>query len=114
MAVDLSVSGPLDEVEGARSVAGYRIAQEALANVSKHTVDASVTVRVRVDSDVCEVSVANAGGTRRPDPHQEPGYGLVGMRERVMSVGGSLVAGPTPDGWSVDAVFPRAANGDRP
>ena len=38
-----------------------------------------------------------------------PGYGLVGMTERATLLGGSLEAGPAPDGgWTVHAVLPRA------
>ena len=40
--------------------------------------------------------------------HTPPGYGLVGMAERASLLGGTLRAGPDPDGgWTVDAVLPK-------
>ena len=40
------------------------------------------------------------------------GYGLIGMRERAASLGGTFDAGPTPGGWRVSCRLPFEANGD--
>ena len=49
------------------------------------------------------VTVRNDGP---PTPAPTPGAGLRGMRERAESLGGHLDAGPTDDGWLVEAVLP--------
>ncbi len=112
LAVAYEQSGPTHEVDPAVAVASHRIAQEALSNVSKHTVGAEVEVEVGVDDGICRVSVVNRGG--HPVMAQNgsgvgSGHGLTGMRERAVSVGGSLIAGPIADGWSVEATFPRTS-----
>lgn len=82
----------------------YRIVQEALTNVVKHA-PPDATVHVRVDTGSQEpgrlirVKVENsAGAAGRPAPLLPSGRGLVGMRERSALYGGSVDAGPTPDG----------------
>jgi signal transduction histidine kinase len=70
-----------------------RIVQESLTNIARHAPGAgSVTVEVSDDGPPARV---DAGG-----------YGLVGMRERVEALGGTLSAGPRPDGWTVRATLP--------
>ncbi|MEM9561660.1 MAG: histidine kinase [Actinomycetota bacterium] len=116
MDVEHRVDGPADEVEGPLAVACHRIVQEALANVSKHTVGARVLVTVDVDRSRCQVEIRNEGGEALPataSAFETPGHGLVGMRERALSVGGSLLAGPIDNGWSVEVVVPRTAAVDR-
>lgn len=116
MDVRLRVTGPVETVTGPQAVACHRIAQEALANVSKHTTGATVEVVIDVDDDRCEVSIRNQGGTAIPpsdSPFDGTGHGLVGMRERALSVGGSLLAGPIDGGWSVEVVVPLTTTVDR-
>ncbi|MFF8425559.1 sensor histidine kinase [Streptomyces sp. NPDC016566] len=109
----VEVAVTADEVPPAVGAAAYRIVQEALTNAVRHgdREDLTVKVRVYVDEDaegagdVLRVHVTDDGvgagdGT--------PGYGLVGMRERARSVGGTLAAGPREDaqGFEVMAVLP--------
>jgi signal transduction histidine kinase len=49
--------------------------------------------------------VADTSGPVAPAP-SEPGYGLVGMRERASALGGELTAGPTREGWRVRCRLP--------
>ena len=116
MAIDFTTSGPVEEVEGPQAVACHRIVQEALANVSKHTTGAAVEVSVEVGAERCQVEVHNRGGQTLPStdgPFDGTGHGLVGMRERALSVGGSLLAGPIDDGWSVEVTVPLASGPGR-
>jgi signal transduction histidine kinase len=84
----------------------HRVVQESLTNVRRHAPSARlVTLRV-TRGDGVEVVVADDGVVSgRPI---EPGYGLLGMRERVEGAGGTLTAGPRGDGtgWEVRARLP--------
>lgn len=104
--VTLDMVGPIESVEPASALAGYRIVQEALTNASRHTVGAEVRVMVAVGNNGCDLVVANRGGETL-DLGRGSGFGLISMRERAKSVGGSLLAGPTPDGWTVEASLPN-------
>lgn len=105
--VQLDIHGETNpgQVDPATALAGYRIIQEALTNASRHTLGADVSVAVSVEDDVCEITVANTGGETL-DLGRGSGFGLISMRERAKSVGGSLLAGPTPTGWTVEASLP--------
>ncbi|MEV7975776.1 histidine kinase [Streptomyces sp. NPDC086519] len=89
----------------------YRIVQEALTNIVKHA-PPNATIRVRVDTGtggpgrLVRVRVENSAGAgagagavpEHPAPLLSRGHGLTGMRERTARYGGSVDAGPTPDG----------------
>ncbi|AUG78599.1 histidine kinase [Kitasatospora sp. MMS16-BH015] len=78
--------------------AAYRTVQEALTNAGKHAPGAELTVRVGSAGPRLLVEVRNGPPARRPDPLPGGGHGLVGLRERATLLGGTLTAGPTPDG----------------
>ncbi|GAA4975671.1 signal transduction histidine kinase [Nonomuraea thailandensis] len=88
----------------------YRLVQESLTNVSRHAPGASaVTVSVTQATEELVVEVTDDA----PPSHRTHrdrlggGYGLVGMRERVEALGGTLSAGPRPaGGWTVHATLP--------
>lgn len=110
--LDVAVELSPDVGELPDHVAGvvHRVVQESLTNVRRHAPTARrVTLRVtRHDGVVVEVSddgVVSGGPT-------EPGYGLLGMRERVEGAGGTLTAGPRADGtgWEVRATLPVASS----
>lgn len=85
----------------------YRIVQEALTNVTRHAPHArSVAVTVVQEQAEISVEVVDDAPLGPALPHRD-GYGLIGMRERVESLGGTLVSGPRPgSGWSVRATLP--------
>ncbi|WP_007026361.1 sensor histidine kinase [Saccharomonospora iraqiensis] len=95
--------------EVARSA--LRLVQESLTNVGKHATGATaVTVRACTTADTLSVEIADDGTGGVDGPTDESGYGLVGMRERVELLRGSLSAGPADDGgWRVRAWIPLAA-----
>ena len=87
----------------------YRIVQEALTNARRHAPRAAVTVTVAsCDGDV--TLVVENPGSGQPTMHTSPGFGLVGMRERVGLFGGVFEAGPTEaGGFRIRAVLPGVA-----
>jgi signal transduction histidine kinase len=109
MAVELSAPPVLDRVPPGAGVCAYRIVQEALSNAGRHAAGAPVTVSVRHDADTVTLQVINRPGSPA-GPHANghgPGHGLAGMRERAELLGGSLSAGPAPNGgFAVSAVLP--------
>jgi signal transduction histidine kinase len=107
ISVRAEVGGPIGSIDASRSMAGYRIVQEAMANVSKHSPSADTVVTINVDDALgaCRILVDNHGGGHHAHG-SSGGFGLVGMRERARSVGGTLHAGPVGDGWRVAAELP--------
>jgi signal transduction histidine kinase len=104
--IGLECSGPLDEVEAVTGLAVYRVIQESLANAAKHAPGSAVRVRVYVDETAVGVEVVDRGRSRGSGGGGG-GVGLIGMRERVEALGGTLTAGPQVGGWRVQAVLPR-------
>ncbi|MEZ0095508.1 sensor histidine kinase [Streptacidiphilus sp. EB129] len=83
--------------------AAYRTVQEALTNVRKHAPGATTRVSVRAEEERLRVSVVNgppAEVRSWSDLSDLPGggHGIVGLRERATLLGGTLTAGPTPEG----------------
>lgn len=106
--IELSVSGPVDDITPAIDAAIYRLAQESITNAVRHARNAT-TVAVTVEGDGRQVrlTVSDDGQTFRGADHPEPGFGLIGMRERARLLGGSLDAGPDAGGgWTVTAILP--------
>ena len=87
----------------------YRIVQEALTNALRYAAGAAVTVLVRGDRDALTVTVENGPAERDAAlAGTGTGHGLLGLRERIGDCGGTLHAGPTPDGgWLLTAQLPR-------
>jgi signal transduction histidine kinase len=86
----------------------YRIVQESLTNIARHAPNAgAVAVTVRQGDGSVSVEIEDDGPPPSTRRSRRAGYGLVGMRERVETLGGTLIAGPrTPMGWSVRATLP--------
>jgi signal transduction histidine kinase len=85
----------------------YRIVQESLTNALRHA--GPTTARVTLsytDGELC-VEVLDRGRGRGDGVAQGAGHGIAGMRERAEAVGGTLLAGPDPDGgFRVQARLP--------
>ncbi|GAB4586456.1 sensor histidine kinase [Nocardia sp. IFM 10818] len=116
--VSLELSGEIDAVTPEVSLGIHRIVQESLTNTLRHAgPDPRAEVRVarREEDILIEVAdsgapVARLGTTDPPGPNNRipgSGLGLVGMRERMAVLGGTLSTGRRPDGgWSVRATIP--------
>jgi signal transduction histidine kinase len=106
--VHLDVGGPLGHLPRQVDLAAYRIVQEALTNVARHSNRPDAAVRVRRHADTLTIDVLDEGTappTREPLP--AGGNGIAGMKERAASIGGHLHAGPRPTGgFGVHARLP--------
>ncbi|MEU7904472.1 sensor histidine kinase [Actinoplanes sp. NPDC049118] len=106
-AVDVGIAGDLDDIPPAIGSAIFRLAQESVTNARRHARHATrIQVRVSADPDSIRLQVSDDGepGTGTPSA----GYGLIGMSERAVLLGGTCDAGPAPGrGWTVTAVLPR-------
>ena len=106
---DLTVRGEVRTLPSDVDQAAYRVVQEALTNATRHAQDATASVEIIYGATSLILRVDDDGaGTAKP---AVPGYGLIGMRERVTALGGRLTAGPRQTrGFSVLAELPVAAH----
>jgi signal transduction histidine kinase len=106
-----TVSGEARALGSEARLAVYRVAQEALTNVTKHASPGRVAVSLAYEPASTRLTVedftANGG---RPDPASRDGggYGLTGMRERAELLGGTLTAAATGTGFRVELRLPAA------
>ena len=101
------VNGQRRELPPGVDMAAYRIVQEALTNVRRHAgPGASATITIEYLPDALVIQLDDDGTTGSAAP---PGKGITGMRERVVTLGGALTAGPSlSGGWRVCARLPLA------
>lgn len=104
--VSLTVTGTPRPLATAADVTAYRVLQEALTNVVKHSPHPAVDVRVMHTDDAVSLEVSNGDLA----PAHQPGLGITGMRRRIAQVGGTFSAGPGPDPgrFVVRATIPRS------
>jgi len=100
LALHYEKSGTAFPIETGAGVHIYRVLQEALNNVGRHSGAAEAWVRLRFLRDALELEVTDRGKGFVPHAGQN-GIGLVGMRERAELVGGSLTVSPAEDGGTV-------------
>lgn len=109
LAVQVETVGRVRDVPPPVGRAAYRIVQEALTNVMRHSEARTATVVVQFGQRMLTVGVGDPGpAQRKPDGH-EGGTGLAGMRERVAALSGTVWAEPDGGGFAVLAAFPLEA-----
>ncbi|PAN00450.1 hypothetical protein CJI59_17130 [Streptomyces sp. Alain-F2R5] len=88
----------------------YRIVQEALTNVTKHAATRNAHVRLTYTAHYLTLTITNESTDRKPaapGSGRSGGFGLLGMRERALSAGGTFHAGPrTEGGFEVSCALP--------
>jgi signal transduction histidine kinase len=109
--VSLETTGPTPDLPAAVGHAGYRVVQESLTNVLRHSKSRVATVQVGYPAGAVRIAVSNPLPPGEASPAGPAGFGIAGMRDRVTALGGEFTAGPTPDGrFEVRARIPT---GDR-
>jgi signal transduction histidine kinase len=79
-------------------VAAFRIVQEALTNVSRHSTSRAATVRITYGERTLVMEIEDDGPSSTSDGQTGGGRGIQGMRERLAALGGTLDAGPRENG----------------
>ncbi|GAA2513956.1 sensor histidine kinase [Streptomyces levis] len=111
----VTVEGRPPDLAPGTDLAAFRILQEALTNVVRHSGSRHARVHLAHDADVLRLRVDDDGPATGAEAGGS-GNGLAGMRERAAALGGTIAAGPRPDGgFRVLAVLPlKASTGPRP
>ncbi|MGW5556754.1 sensor histidine kinase [Micromonospora sp. NPDC003944] len=111
MAVRLDAAPAVAELPAMAGHAAHRIVREALTNAARYAPGAPVEVSLTRDGDRVEVTVVNEAAPAGPLPAPaSQGSGLLALAERVRLAGGTLDAGPRPEGgFAVRAVLPAGA-----
>ncbi|MEV0219847.1 sensor histidine kinase [Streptomyces sp. NPDC050704] len=113
--VDFTTTGSPAELPAGSHLTVYRVVQEALTNTLKHAGHTRTALTVAWEPDRHRLTVRLCDDGPRPDeetprppaPADGSGHGLVGMRERISAVGGTLHTGARPGGgYCVHAVVP--------
>lgn len=106
-ALGIGIVGDVQRIGQMAGLSLHRVAEEAMANVRQHATGRPTVARLEVGQDEVVLtiesrgrSIVDAGASDRPH------YGIVGMHERMAAVGGELFAGPSGDGWVVQATAP--------
>lgn len=105
--VDLDAAGLPDELPSTVSVVAYRIIQESLTNVIRHSTADHASVRLDQDDHRLQITVVDQGPARPSSVVTPAGFGIAGMTGRARAVGGKLSAGPAESGgFEVRASLP--------
>lgn len=113
--VRADLGAELSGVPAEVDVAAYRIVQEALTNVLRHAEASTADVSVHRVDDTIVIDVVDDGtaGPSAGKPAQGSGAGIAGMHARAETLGGTVTAGPRPDGgFAVRAKLPLAGRRD--
>jgi signal transduction histidine kinase len=92
------VEGSGGDLPGGLDLAAYRVVQEGLTNVVRHSQARTATVSLHRDQNTLEIVVTDDGPARAGDTLAGGGHGLIGLGERVRGYGGQLSTRMRPDG----------------
>ncbi len=103
-----TVSGQAYELPSEARLAVYRVAQEALTNITKHACPERVEMHLRYEPCGTRLTVEDFAINKEPPRAvgDGPGYGLTGMRERAELLGGELTTAMTRGGFRVELRVP--------
>jgi len=111
VAIDLSIAGDLRELEETKRLALYRLVQESLTNIARHSQASLVTIRIERSAFGGVMVTIRDNGRGMDLEAPRAGLGLVGMRERVAALGGRLKLTSQPGkGVEIAASIPVAAH----
>lgn len=104
---DVQIQEDFDDLDPGWAIALYRIAQEALTNVTRHAAARNVRVQLVRETEGIRLRIIDDGqGMRADAASSRTSHGLLGMRERVRQLGGSISFRSAEPGTVVDAFIP--------
>ena len=110
--IQCTLEGTIDhvDIDERRSIALFRILQESLANILRHAQATEVELRVWEDSETILMEVKDNGrGIGAGDLEKKRSFGILGMRERALSFGGTVcVTGEQEIGTTVRVALPKS------
>jgi signal transduction histidine kinase len=110
--VRMTVTGQRRPLPGSVELCGYRVVQEALTNAGRHAPGSQVRVELGYQGDALRITIRDDGTEHGAAGDRQPGFGLVGLRERVAMLGGQFDAGPDDaGGFCISALLPAAPDG---
>jgi signal transduction histidine kinase len=99
MTTSVSISGDPTPLPPSIDLAGYRIVQESLTNALRHAGPTTVEISIGYRGDSLVIQVDDHGNGATHEHHSDGSRaGIMGMRERAVTLGGLLEAGPRADG----------------
>lgn len=102
LSADITAPDPMPALPAAVEVAAFRIAQEALTNVTRHAHARNARVRIEIDDNGLRLRISDDG--HGIAPNAAAGVGLTSMRERATELGGQFEATTSPGGGTTIAV----------
>jgi signal transduction histidine kinase len=106
----VTVHGQARALTPAVDLTAYRIVQESLTNALRYAGPTTARVTLSYTDEELRVEVLDGGRGQADRTPQGAGHGIAGMRERAEAVGGTLIAGPGPDGgFRVQARLPLSS-----
>jgi signal transduction histidine kinase len=106
LAVELDLPTPMPRFPQAVEIALFRIAEEGLANIHRHSRSRTAILHVRLTSGQIKLRIIDDG---RSSPKPTAGAGIGAMRERAIHLGGELTIVPTENGTTIHVVLPTSA-----
>ena len=109
--VSVSFEAPpaLPQLDPMKEIALYRVLQESLMNVHRHSRSKRANILISLEDDMLRMSIQNDGlpsGASRPPEGAGFGVGILSMQERMSGIGGRLNIAHGPEGHSTLAVLP--------
>ena len=114
VSVTLSIDGEARPLSAEAALTVYRVTQEALTNIARHSAARTAEVLLRYDRNATRLVISDHRGpdgfSSRAEGSDSPGagYGLTAMRERAALLDGTVTASQTDDGFRVELMLPRS------
>lgn len=107
--INVTHSGDVASLQGPIAISVYRLLQECITNCSKYASPGSAVINLEVEPNEILLSSSNAlvAGSQSPPSLSDKTLGLISMRERVGSLGGTFTAGVEGTQWKVNCQIPR-------